>query len=369
MTNNTLADKIDVLIAKNLPFAFYYPPGEEDPALVIQTDGPLFRAESYEDLNGIEGFVFAPFTIRAHTPLVVIRPDLFLKGFSAITACHIDSLSSLKISATEESFFPLPEMTQTEYRQLAGPLIQMIRDGEFEKVVLSRTVCVDMPQNRSCGQMLLKLKEKVNGAFVCLVHLPGIGTWMGATPELLLRKCDGRFQTVSLAGTLPVGDSNGVFNWTAKEIREQEIVTEFIETQLKSFGIKGYEKSGPFTAFAGNVAHLKTEIDFPGEKVETELGRFINALHPTSAVCGNSREKARDYILAKERHDREYYCGFLGEWNLSGKLNLYVNIRCMKILGNKACLYVGGGITADSIVDSEWDETNHKAKTLLSILM
>jgi isochorismate synthase len=41
----------------------------------------------------------------------------------------------------------------------------------------------------------------------------------------------------------------------------------------------------------------------------------------------------------------------------------------MKILGNKACLYVGGGITADSIVDSEWDETNHKAKTLLSILM
>ncbi len=369
MADNTLAEKIDALIAKKIPFAFYYSPGEEDPTLVIQTEGPLFRAESYEDLNGIEGFVFAPFDIRPHTPLVVIRSDRLLKGISVITACNTDDMSSPEFSTKEEKRFPPPEMSKTEYRQLAAPLIRMIQDGEFEKVVLSRTLCVDMPEGRSCGEMLLKLKEKVNDAFICLVHLPGIGTWMGATPELLLRKHNDRFHTVSLAGTLPVGDSNGVFNWTAKEIREQEIVTEFIETQLKTFGIDGYEKSGPFTSFAANVAHLKTEIGFPCEKVETELGRFISTLHPTSAVCGNSREKARGYILAKERHDREYYCGFLGEWNLAGRLNLYVNIRCMKILGNKACLYVGGGITADSIVDSEWDETNHKAKTLLSILM
>jgi isochorismate synthase len=191
---------------------------------------------------------------------------------------------------------------------------------------------------------------------------------MGATPELLLKKCNGRYFTVSLAGTLPVNDHNGAFNWTAKELREQEIVTEFIETQLKNFGIDDYNKTGPFTSFAGNVAHLKTKFDFPGAKVQAELGRFITTLHPTSAVCGSSREKARSYILAEEKHDREYYCGFLGEWNLSGKLNLYVNIRCMKIFDTRACLFVGGGITADSVLETEWDETNHKAKTLLSIL-
>jgi len=369
MADKTLANKIDALIAKNLSFAFYFSPGEEDPKLVIQTEGTLLRVDSYEELNGREGFVFAPFEIRPKTPLVIIHPDHLLKGASAIIALDLDNISPSVIPETEETLLSPPEMSKTEYRQLAAPLIRMIREGEFEKVVLSRTLCVDMPVDRSCGAMLLRLKEKVDDAFIGLVHLPGIGTWMGATPELLLRKRNDRLQTVSLAGTLPVNDRNGVYDWTAKEIREQEIVTEFIEAQLKTFGIDDYEKSGPFTAFAGNVAHLKTEIDFPDEKVQAELGRFINALHPTSAVCGNSREKARGYILAKERHDREYYCGFLGEWNLDGRLNLYVNIRCMKILGSRACLYVGGGITADSIVDSEWDETNHKAKTILSILM
>ena len=369
MASNSITDTIDTLIDKNLPFALYYPPGEEEPELVLQTAGSLLKAESYDELNESSGFVFAPFTIHPHTPLVVIRPDVHLRSLAAIAGFNTEALTpNATPSAELNQIFPA-EMNKTEYIQLAEPLLRMIQEGEFEKVVLSRTLCVDLPENRSLGAMLSKLKATVDNAFVCLVHLPEIGTWMGATPELLLKKSNGRFSTVSLAGTLPVNGSNGAFNWTAKEIREQEIVTEFIETQLKNFGIDDYDKSGPFTSFAGNVAHLKTEIDFPGEKVHAELGRFINALHPTSAVCGNSREKARGYILAKERHDREYYCGFLGEWNLRGKLNLYVNIRCMKMLDNRACLFVGGGITADSILENEWDETNHKATTLLSILM
>jgi isochorismate synthase len=368
MGNNSISDTIDSLIRKNLSFALYYSPGEEEPNLVIQTGGPLFKAESYEELNGSTGFVFAPFTINHHTPLVVIRPDLHCKGFSAITSLDAEALTPNAIPPAPCKQSLPREMDKTEYIRLAKPLLQMIQDGEFEKVVLSRTLCVDLPENRSLGETLLKLKATIDSAFVCLVHLPEIGTWMGATPELLLKKRNGSFFTVSLAGTLPVNGSNGPFNWTAKEFREQEIVTEFIETQLQNFGIDDYAKSGPYTSFAGNVAHLKTEFEFPDAKVNAELGRFINALHPTSAVCGSSREKARSYIIAEERHDREYYCGFLGEWNLAGKLNLYVNIRCMKMLDNRACLFVGGGITAESVLENEWEETNHKAKTLLSIL-
>lgn len=368
MGNNSITDTIDNLIRKNLSFACYFSPGEQEPDLVIQTEGPLFRAESYEELNGKAGFVFAPFTINNHTPLVVIRPDLHLRGFSAIASVDTEALKAITLpqGPRQES---LPKaMDKAEYIRLAAPLLQMIQDGEFEKVVLSRTLCVNLPKNSTPGETLLKLKRKVENAFVCLVHLPEIGTWMGATPELLLKKRNGSFFTVSLAGTLPVNGDNNTFNWTAKEFREQEIVTEFIETQLKNFGISTYQKTGPFTSFASNVAHLKTEFEFADDKVNAELGRFITALHPTSAVCGSSREKARNYIIAEERHDREYYCGFLGEWNLAGKLNLYVNIRCMKMLDHQACLFVGGGITADSILDNEWEETNHKAKTLLSIL-
>jgi len=369
MRNNVFVDTVNQLINKNLPFALYYPPGEEEPDLVVQTEGPLFTADSYEELNGASGFVFAPFTISPRTPLVVIRPDLHVKGFSAISALTTAEQSPQGPSLPEQAQGLPREMNKADYMRMAEPLLRLIREGECEKVVLSRTLHVDLTESTYLGDMLLKLKAKLDHAFVSLVHLPEIGTWMGATPELLLKKRPGRYFTVSLAGTLPVSGEPVELPWTDKEIREQEIVTEFIEMQLQNFGIADYSKNGPFTAFAGNVAHLKTEFDFPDDKVHNDLGRFITALHPTSAVCGSSREKARNYILTQETHDREYYCGFLGEWNLAGRLNLYVNIRCMKLLDHRACLYVGGGITEDSVLENEWEEMTHKAKTLLSILM
>jgi isochorismate synthase len=367
MVNNTLKETVDILLGKHLAFALFFRPDEQEPELIIQTSGGFLEADSFDALNRLSGFIFAPFTIQKQTPLAVIRPDCHLRGVDAIATFAVKFTNSENSPPTNRNQTIPQEMNQAEYKQMAEPLIQMIREGEFEKVVLSRAIGVTLPSNLALGEILLKLKAKVNNAFVCLVNLPGVGTWMGATPELLLTKQNGHFMTVSLAGTLP-RNGNGEVPWTPKELREQEIVTEFIEAQLKSVGIDDFTKSGPFTSFAGNVAHLKTEIAFPAVKAQAELGRFINALHPTSAVCGSSREKARGFILAREKHDREYYCGFLGEWNLSGRVNLYVNIRCMKLIGNKACLFVGGGITADSIVEKEWEETQHKAQTLLGVL-
>ncbi|MBN1545084.1 MAG: chorismate-binding protein [Syntrophaceae bacterium] len=367
MDNGTFTDTIDTLIGKHLAFALFFRPEEEEPELIVQTTGGFQEAASYDDLNGISGFVFAPFNIQHQTPLAVIRPDLILRGFNTIATLNAKNINPNPMSVRNRNQIVPLEMNKTEYIQMTKPLIQMLQDGECEKVVLSRAIGVALPQHLSLGKILLKLKANVNNAFVCLVNLPGVGTWMGATPELLLTKHDGHFHTVSLAGTLPRNE-DGDIGWTAKEFREQEIVTEFIEAQLKSVGIDGFTKSGPFTSFAGNVAHLKTEIAFPAAKAQAELGRFINALHPTSAVCGSSREKAREFIMTMEKHDHEYYCGFLGEWNLFGRVNLYVNIRCMKLICDKACLFVGGGITADSIVEKEWEETQHKAQTLLCVL-
>ena len=367
MVNNTLKETVDILIGKHLAFALFFRPDETEPELIIQTAGGFQEADSFDALSGLSGFIFAPFTIQHQTPLAVIRPDCHLRGFDAISVFNTEDIIPDHQPNLERNQIVPREMNQAEYTQMAEPLIRMIRDGEFEKVVLSRAIGAALPPHRSLGEILLKLKARVSNAFVCLVNLPGVGTWMGATPELLLTKRNGHFLTVSLAGTLPRNGDNDV-PWTAKELREQEIVTEFIEAQLKTVGIENFTKSGPFTSFAGNVAHLKTEIEFSAAKAQAELGRFINALHPTSAVCGSSREKAREFILDQEKHNREYYCGFLGEWNMSGRVNLYVNIRCMKLIGDKACLFVGGGITTDSIVEKEWEETQHKAQTLLGVL-
>ena len=82
------------------------------------------------------------------------------------------------------------------------------------------------------------------------------------------------------------------------------------------------------------------------------------------------KEISKEFILSNEGYDREFYTGFLGELNLTNteRTHLFVNLRCMKLTDNKATIYVGGGITKDSTAEREWDETQHKSKTMLNLL-
>ncbi len=94
---------------------------------------------------------------------------------------------------------------------------------------------------------------------------------------------------------------------------------------------------------------------------------MIRLLHPTPAVAGVPVEKSLAFLNANETHDRSYYAGFLGPME-SSVVRLFVNIRCAKVLSNHLQLYVGGGITAESIPEAEWNESQRKAETLLNIL-
>jgi isochorismate synthase len=98
------------------------------------------------------------------------------------------------------------------------------------------------------------------------------------------------------------------------------------------------------------------------------------ALHPTSAVCGLPKKEAKEFILQNEGYNREYYSGFLGELNIDFvtfktlQTDLFVNLRCMKIIKNKASLFVGCGITKESNPLDEYMETVNKSMTMKKII-
>ncbi|MDR2861224.1 MAG: isochorismate synthase [Syntrophobacterales bacterium] len=365
MINKNLADKINDLTRRNIPFVFYYHPGQPEPRLAAQTSQNLLTASSCREIKDTSGFIAAPFISQKKTPLVLLRPDIYLTDMASMPALE-NSLPSYPHIG--ENHTELVQTERDDYIRTAAELIARIKQKEAEKVVFSRIIPAYLPPDYSPGIFVQRLKERMDNAFVYFLRLPGIGTWMGATPEILLTTQGNRWKTTSLAGTMPVVSPSAAIIWGSKEKREQEIVTEFIETKLRLFGIDNYEKTGPHTVHAGQVAHLKTDIEFAAVEDHEKQWRFIDALHPTPAVCGVPREKAMNCIARYERHEREYYSGFLGEWNLAGEVNLYVNLRCMKILGEKAALLVGGGITAASVPEKEWEETEQKAQTLLSLL-
>jgi isochorismate synthase len=238
-------------------------------------------------------------------------------------------------------------------------------------VVLSRNEIVDLP-NFDLISLYIKLASSYPSAFTyCWFH-PEIGFWMGATPETLLKVNGNKFQTVALAGTQVYYGNEEVF-WQNKEKEEQQFVTDYIIKMVENH-VSDLQISVPKTIKAGNLLHLKTAIQGIINN-NTNLNDLILHLHPTPAVCGLPKIKAINFINDNENYNRDFYAGFLGEINYddNSETDLFVNLRCMQIQMNseinEAVLYVGCGITKDSIPENEWYETANKAMTLKNILL
>jgi isochorismate synthase len=365
MAKNNLVHTVQSILKSSLPFAFYFYPGEKEPEIVIQKSGNALKYKSIDDLKGIQGFVIAPFTITDDTPLIMLRPDIHVKGSSAIADINLNVPDHITGIGAEKPL--VSDISKEDYLDLLNKTIARIQENAFDKVVISRTITTDLPSYFNIAQFVLDLKKRVDNAFIYLISTPETGIWIGASPELFLSKENEKYQTVSLAGTMPLKKGNN-YAWSASYKREQEIVTQFIESQLITFNIHNFVRKGPFTEPASNVAHLKTTFEFSVDNLNGQFSSFVNALQLSPAVCGMPKDKAKEYILENETHQREYYTGFLGAWNLEQKLKLFINIRCLKIAGNKAVLFVGGGITAKSVPEKEWEETNDKSKTLLLVM-
>ncbi len=263
--------------------------------------------------------------------------------------------------------------------------IETIRAGGLNKVVLSRSE--ENPiSNTDPISIFKRLFNTYKNAMVYCWYHPKVGLWLGATPELLFKVEGQQLTTISLAGTRVYSD-NDAPKWTHKEIDEQQIVTDFITEQIEPY-VSQTDVSEVETIRAGDLWHLKTRI-ISRIKPDSNLNEIVSALHPTPAVCGFPRGKAMSFILSNENYEREFYTGFLGELNLKLSKsrntnrkniennayasiktysNFYVNLRCMQLKSNKAIIYVGGGITKDSVAENEWEETVNKTKTMLSIL-
>lgn len=243
--------------------------------------------------------------------------------------------------------------------------LQYFLDG-FEESGIEKAIYSRVNKVQKEGEALESVFRRLtnayrNEAFVYLVSDPEFGTWMGATPETLLSGNSERLHSMALAGTKAVEEAE----WTEKEQVEHQYVVDYIKEKIESQSPSNLLVFPTETVKNGAVYHLRTNYEFAlSPKKWNDL---MDALHPTPAVCGTPMESAKEYILQLEPHEREFYTGMIG-WRGENDLKVYVNLRCMQVLDNYYALYVGGGITKDSDIGSEWQETEAKSKTLLEMI-
>jgi isochorismate synthase len=365
--SETLIEALEITLQKKLTFAIYRLPGNQDITFILQKNNNLVEVNDFSEIPPEGGFLISPFNAGPLEKSYLIRPDfVFKKDLSLSNLNEIKSIPDMSRNGSAH-LGPL-ETKKEDYLRQIEQTIDKIKNGEYEKVVLSRVKSINGAFSRHLNKIFQLLSESYPYSFVYLMHFKH-HCWVGASPEPLIFSEKDKLITVSLAGTRPYSEKNmDILQWNHKERIEQEYVTRYIERILNEYGVKTYRKIGPYTKKAARLLHLRTDFIFNVQSVGGKLPALIKALHPTSAVCGMPKERSMEFIKQIEKHNREYYAGYLGPVGIDEGLQLFVNLRCMKVLENQLALYVGGGITVESVPEEEWEETEIKADTLLSIL-
>ncbi|MCM1369094.1 MAG: chorismate-binding protein [Candidatus Amulumruptor caecigallinarius] len=250
-------------------------------------------------------------------------------------------------------------MSREEHTAGVNFIRESIRAGGLEKCVLARAIRC----SRNCDDAMdvfMRMHMSYPGAFVFLFSTAESGTWVGASPELLLKRDGYTLHTMALAGTRASGVGGG---WDSKNIREHKVVSKYLLNELESAGLQP-EAEPMTTAIAGPVEHLVTRISATGDaSVMIDADNIALHLSPSPALAGYPKEKALD-IIRKIEGDRLFYGGFCGPRHSNGDFQYYVNIRSMCLSSEEGCIFAGGGIMAESDPNMEWEETEKKASTL-----
>lgn len=254
----------------------------------------------------------------------------------------------------------IPETKDENLKNLAD-VIDVIKENKLPKLVYSRRKIITDFHKIDLSKSFKNLCDSYPNAFR-YIFIDEKNAWMGAFSEVLgkFNKKTYNFETMSLAGTLPVSES-----WSEKEIEEQKPVTEYIRNILKNYS-DDIEESATYDHVSGNIKHLRT--DFKAMIQPENLDSIIQRLHPTPAVCGIPKDFCKEKIRELEKFPRELYAGYI-KIETEENIFYFVNLRCCKLYQDAVHIFAGGGITAKSSPEKEWHETELKSEAILKNLV
>ena len=354
----------------------------------MQNDDDPEELYSIDELNGKSGFVIAPFDATETCPILLMRPDI-VKSFRLKTeemetvetetvetvSKKVSNFAKTSDAEKQSCFAKASDAEKRSYVEDFEDFHDQLAEGRFDKIVLARCSRVTSKTAHEKAEDLFKKACKMYPRlFIALVSTAQSGTWLMATPEVLLSGNGCEFKTMALAGTQQAPPSDIIADkpvegveWSKKDREEQQYVSDYIEDVLSEFTDHCHKK-GPYTTMAAQLYHLRTDFTFRLDDTDL-LGDVLDTLFPTPAICGIPKEETRQYILANESIDRKYYSGFVGPLMPNGDTHLYVSLRCMNIHpGGKFDLYAGGGLLEESILEKEWDETEAKMQTMKRVI-
>lgn len=334
-------------------------------------------------LPGCGAVAFAALPFDDRTPASVVVPSVVAgrseDGTRWVTTIGPgDSIGGLPAPAAPAGSPPGPtSYTVTSSRPPAdwcdavASAVGRVQRGQLTKVVLAREVVIEADAEIDVVAVLERLRAAYPSTM--LYSVDGL---VGATPELLASRFGDVVRSHPFAGTTPrtgdpVADARAAAGLLAssKDRAEHQITIDMVLDTVLPFCSYVDSEPEPSIVSLANVQHLATLVEGRLSSPPASALALVAALHPTPAVCGWPTAEAQALIEELEGLDRGRYTGAVGWVDADGDGRFGVAIRCAEIAGNRARLFAGNGIVADSDPATELAETRAKLQAVLGAVL
>jgi menaquinone-specific isochorismate synthase len=377
-------DGLSVLgFGKALPIAL--PNGLQDPQALRLVTQTLARIGEHAVAIGALGFlpgaaatlVIPTVCVRSGTGRPAVAVVVGTTGEDALDelleeAAEGDSAGPTAGEPPPDAFRLTSRRPHEDFLQRVAAAVEEVRSGRIDKVVMAREVLIEANRPLRQGDLLERLRALHPSCATFAVD-----GFMGATPELLVRRSQAAVESHPLAGTAarsgdPEADRRveAALLASEKERAEHRAVVDAITDGLRPAMSELSVPDEPSIVELRNVSHLGTHIT--GQLARTPEGGLLNALevlaciHPTPAVAGTPVDLALDYLAKAEELDRDRYAGAVGWIDAGGDGEWHLGIRCAIVEDRTARLFAGAGIVADSDPAAELAETQLKLQAFLA---
>ena len=337
------------------------------------------RVEDEVDVPGTGPLAFGSFTFDEDaSDSVLVVPAVVLgsrEGRSWITVVGSEPLPKLRRPPLEDApadariRYAGSSISEVEWLEAVAAAKEAVLRGDLEKVVLARDVRVWSKASFDVPVLAQRLAARFPDCYTFALE-----GWVGATPELLVKRMGRSVESLVLAGSAARGESvadddriSASLLHSAKDRDEHELALRSVREVLEPLCLELSVAPRPSLLRLANVQHLSTSV-WGTLASEADALRLAGKLHPTAAVCGVPRRNALELSRSLEGLERGRYGGPVGWVDARGDGEWGIALRCAELEGDRGRLFAGAGIVAGSDPVAELEETRLKLRAMQSAL-
>ena len=262
------------------------------------------------------------------------------------------------------------EFGEEAFKKAVEKAKQYIFDGDIMQVVLAQRMSQPFPAS---SLSLYRALRSVNPSPYMFYYDMGDHQVVGASPEILVRLEDDTVTVRPIAGTRPRGKTPQLDNELAEELLAdpKELAEHLMLIDLGRNDIGRVAKNGSVNLTENMIIERYSHVMHIVSNVEAALKAGLNAMDvlkatfPAGTVSGAAKVRAMEIIDELEPSKRGIYAGAVGYLGFNGDMDLAIALRTAVVKDNTLYVQAGAGIVADSNPDSEWMETQNKARAVL----